>query len=258
MVFVKRRAPARPKRRLKKRWYLDASIGKNVPLIGGTGLRMGSGLIKRQIRQELARQQDNKQVAGHQPYENLITHLGMDTLYVSSPVQNMVEGTSNSNRTGSEVFLRYSKVKGLLGNKSTLAEVRYRLMCVASSKPYSATTTTPQSWGGISAQFITDGLFNSGYQVLYNATINNTNSNFKVLEDKKIVIRPTISGSVKTVPFEMTCKHMKKVTYSGTTSQSVLRGWNYYFIIIPYSAGLATASEVGFVDSEYLVTFTDS
>lgn len=32
-------------KRLKKRWYFDATIGKNVPIIGGTGIRMGTGAL---------------------------------------------------------------------------------------------------------------------------------------------------------------------------------------------------------------------
>jgi len=33
------------KSKKQKRWYFDATIGKNVPIIGGTGLRMGTGAL---------------------------------------------------------------------------------------------------------------------------------------------------------------------------------------------------------------------
>ena len=216
MAFYKRRAPKTrrglAKKGLRKRWYLDATIGKNVPIIGGTGLRMGTGMVKRAVRQELARRQDTKILAGHQAFTG---SLGMDTIYTVSPCQAIVQGTDKNQRVGNEIFLRYIRLHGLLGNSSTVPETRYRVMCIATNKTY--TGSTPYDWtgaGAVSASWITDGLFiRPSGTLLYNALIDNQNTNFQVLLDKKIIVRSDVASMTKTVPFDVSCKVMKRVVF---------------------------------------------
>lgn len=217
---------------------------------------MGTGMVKRAVRQELARRQDTKILAGHQAFTG---SLGMDTIYTVSPQQAIVQGTDKQNRIGNEIFLRYIRLHGLVGNSSTVPETRYRVMCIATNKTY--TGSTPYDWtgaGAVSATWLTDGLFiRPSGTLLYNALIDNQNTNFQVLLDKKIIVRSDTASMVKTVPFDVTCKVMKRVVFP-SSSAGPLRNWNYYMLIIPYSAGKALNDPVGFVDSEYLVSFTDS
>jgi hypothetical protein len=266
MAFRRKRNPATRrglagKRKLRKRWYFDATIGKSVPLLGGTGIRMGTGMVKRAVRQELARRQDTKILAGHQVMSG---SLKMDTFYTVSPYQLLTQGTDKNQRVGNEIFLRYIRLRGLIGNSSNMPEVKYRVLCVASNKLY--TGSTPQNWNGVgsvSASWIPDQLFLPGYGVLYNALIDNQNTNHVVLVDKKLTIRSDTAGatagsvSVKTIPFDVTCKIMKRVVFA-QSGAGLLRNWNYYMVVIPYSPGQATGVDVGFIDSEYLVSFNDS
>lgn len=258
MAF-KRRVNTRrhPQRKLRKRWHIGFNVGRNVPVVGGSSFSMGSGnFVKRMIRTELLKHQDVKQWADSQPYQATISSLKHDTIVCSSPIMGLTQGVGNSQRVGNEIFLRYIKIHGLLG--TTLPEVRYRVMCVATTKVYNPATTTPAAWGGIAQQFITDGLWvPTTTTPLFQRLINKQNTDFVVLHDKKYTIRPDISGTAKTVPFDDTCKVMKKVEFTSTTL-GPLRTWNYYVMIIPYSPLKAVGDDVGFVESQFLLTYTDS
>lgn len=172
---------------------------------------------------------------------------------------NIVQGDDANQRTGNEVFLRHLLIKGLIGNSSTVAEARFRVMVIASRKAYAPTLSgSYANWAGIAETFVSDGLFiPSGYTTPYNAMVNYHNDDFKVLSDRKIVIRPNVASTVKSVPLVKDVKVMKKVEFS-TSGAGAFTGWNYYVAIMPYTAGGNTSTSVGFVDSEFTCTFQDS
>lgn len=257
-MAYKRRVNTRrhPKRRLRKRWHVGLNVGRGVPIIGGTTFSAGSGnFVKRMVRSELLRHQDVKQWADTQLMQSG-SSLNHDTIYVASPIMGLTQGVGSSQRIGNEIFLRYIKIHGLLG--TTLPEARYRVMCVASTRVYNPATTTPAFWGGVAGSFLSDNFFVPANNTpLFQRLVNKQNTDFVVLHDKKYTIRPDIANAPKTVPFDDTCKVMKKVEFT-STSVGPLRTWNYYVLIIPYSPTKVVGDPVGFVESQFLLTYTDS
>lgn len=258
MVFRRKVKTRRnPKRRLRKRWHVGFNVGRNVPIVGGSSFSMGSGnFVKRLVRREMLKQQDVKQAAGSQFYQTGTDPLKHDTIHCCSPIMTITQGVNSWQRVGSEAFIRYMKIHGILGTGE--AEVRYRVMCVATTKVYNPATVEPQNWAGIAQSFITDGLFIPATSTqLYSRLVNKQNTDFVVIHDKKYICRNDRVGVLETVPFDDTCKIMRKVEFS-STAIGPLKTWNYYVMIIPYCAGKAVGDPVGFVDSQYLITFTDS
>lgn len=217
-----------------------------------------TALVKRIVQQEIRQEAEVKQTYGHQ---TLIGHstLQHGNIYACSPVMNLVQGDDSNQRTGNEVFLRHLLIKGLIGNSSTVAEARFRVMVIASRKAYAPTLAgSYANWAGIAETFVADGLFiPSGYTTPYNALVNYHNTDFRVLSDRKLVIRPNLSSSVKSVPFTKDIKIMKKVEYR-SASAGALTGMNYYVAIMPYTPGGTTSTSVGFIDTEFTCTFQDS
>lgn len=58
MAYSRKTYTRRPatKARLSKRWYVDASIPKSMPFIGGSSFKAGSGSLSKRSLQTLIRQ----------------------------------------------------------------------------------------------------------------------------------------------------------------------------------------------------------
>lgn len=225
--------------------------------------RTGKLTVKKvtQIVKKLnASEEETKLSSGHISSGQLVNN----TPYVCSPVQLFGSGTSDNQRIGRQIYLRYVKLSGELGNVLNIPEVRVRVMCVECTNYTGATDPSQLTGTGSVAglNFIQNiGLFQTQSGTasngnLYNALIDNKNTQVKVLMDKRYVIRPPNGTSIVTVPFKYTVKFMEKRTYIASTPGG-FENKNHYFIFIPYSLSAGNVP-VCSPDIDYFVSFNDA
>lgn len=244
-----RRKPAK-RAQNKKRWFLDATLGKNVPLIGGSGFKLGSGtsaLVKRAVKRELAKQEEIKTYSGEVAGGTVLKH---NTIYCIAPQRLLGQGTNSDQRIGQQIYLRYIRLQGLISNLTTQPAVRFRFLCIRAQKDMPTIFTTWSDLGGLGSS----ELFYPSPSALVNSVINNKLEGIQILEDQQITVRSPAGGGVKDQRFTFDCRVMKKCTYKTQSFQD----WNYYMVLIPYvDGGMTNTTVVGKVDLNYLVTFTD-
>jgi hypothetical protein len=97
------------KNKKQKRWYFDATIGKNVPIIGGTGLRMGTGALgKRSLAAAVKTIVRRGIEATHYKIFNgntSNTTLQHSTLYTMNLMGNIPRGDNWDNRNGDIIHI---------------------------------------------------------------------------------------------------------------------------------------------------------
>lgn len=231
---------------LKKRWYFDATIGKNVPIIGGTGIRMGSNNVKSIVRRELGRQEETKIFSTS---DLLNTGLKENTLYTLSPLTITIGGNPVQ-RIGSQIYLRHLKVRMSIQNTTTQPQVQFRVMVLWSDSQYLLDWTT---YGGAGVGSTEIFYPNNNYTM---ALINNK-LNTKIICDKLFTVKSDISGAVARRNFSLDCPIYQKITYLGTNN--FIKDQQLYVVIIPTTpSGTTGVTSVGSFSAQALVTFKDS
>lgn len=234
------------KRGLRKRWYFDATIGKNVPLIGGTGIRMGTNGVKKIVRRELGRQEETKIFTTG---DLLNTGLKENTLYTLSPLT-ITTGTGLNQRIGSQIYLRHIKLRMNITNTTAQPQVQFRVMVVWSDSQYLLDWTTYAGVGlGSSELFYTSNNYTT-------ALINNK-LNTKVICDRLFTVNTDVASAVVRRTFSMDCPIYQRITYLG--SNNLIKDQQLYVVIIPTTpAGVTGTTSIGSFTAQALVTYKDS
>lgn len=213
-----RRKPVN-KRRNKKRWYLDATIGRNVPIIGGTGLRMGTQrAVQRQVKRQILKTEETKK---------LVTvigspALGHNTIYTAQ-LNNIPQGTSSTTRVGDSVFYCGVNVKAHLTTNVTNSLWRIYIIRHRDSFGPSVLNTIGS---GIGSSL----MFRNGDTSPW-SYINS--DDVTVVCSKTLKVDSKFSGELPYREFRMNCRIMKKFQFrTGSTSEGEYN--NYYMVILPY------------------------
>jgi len=211
--------------RKNKRWYIDASLPKSVPFVGGSSFRAGSG-NRRSIqavvkRQALKSEETKKQVFSP---TNLSAYHG--TLYTTQ-LNNIPQGTNIGSRSGDAVY--YCGINLKFQIYSPLPNSLWRLFVVQHRDSFPGVSGV---WGtGIGAS-----------QLFRNSDISpwsmTNNDDVKILCKKTFKMDQQFSGeTINRIGF-MNCKLMKKFQFrSGQQTEGEY--YNYYLVILPYSEGAA-------------------
>lgn len=230
-----------------KRWYIDASLPKSVPFIGGSSFKAGSGtMVKRMVQNELKKTQETK--INKVSYQSSV--LTMNTLYCIAPIQDIAVGTAVNQRVGNQISVKHMRYRVSLNN-ATLTQVKFRLITVWI--PHNTTISSGTFAGAIGTTelFYTTGSDNGIIFSLYNNKLPHT-----VICDKIITVNADYSGQSKTITKNFDCPINKKITYK--PSSTLLTDWNLYTVVIPYSPGATPAvTQIGYINIDSITTFTD-
>lgn len=230
----------------KRGWYLDARIGKNVPILGGTGIRLGKRAVQKIARREVMKAEETKIFNTTMISSTVLTH---NTFYTLSPIQGITIGTSDSTRVGQSIFIRHIKVAGNIFNAAGQAEVTFRIVTLWTDEQYL------QGWAFTAGQIQVGSLFygsNDGTTALFNNKLGNT-----VICDRKITVKQQYSGSLVKKHFEYDCPIFQRVQYN--SGSALLNKKQLYVVVIPYTPGGASGSTaVGSFEIQAITTYKDA
>jgi len=237
-----------------KRWYIDASIPKSVPFIGGAGFRAGSGNLNKRDLQALVKKSIS---AATEPKRKLITSQGANdmlhnTIYTLNVLGNIPVGAGNGSRISSIIELDDVKLKVNFSNFGSLKPehtIQFRCMWIKSSAEHQQSSDTLASGLG------STDIFESGSGLLINSIVDK--SKCTVLSDEVITLQP--SGAFLTTKFQncdVSLRQMKMKFNSPTSNYSDNK--NLYYVVIPYVfGGVGGTTIVGATQYEAKVSFQD-
>lgn len=250
--------PRRYKSNKGKRWYVNATVGKNVPLIGGTGIRFGSGSSKakrsleRQVKSIVKRSVlEPKMYRDTSGYSSL-TH---NTLYTYNLLSGITQGDDEEHRTGDHIGIKSAHLKlHLMGHSSgTFDPLKFRVMVVKSK-------VADAQGGWKSAHLGTSAIFWDNPSELLLATI--CFNQCSALYDNIITISPTAGttsqpqkiGKFVEIPFKLPSSFVYD-----EVAGNVGKFANYYVVVIPHQERASTGSTVlGDLQSTTCISFVDS
>lgn len=130
-----------PKSRLNRRWFFDATLPKTAFTSGG-GFRMGDGsLNKRSLMAAVKAETRNLEVTKYKAIPLSTQPLLAGTWYTLNPLGNITIGTGETNRVGTDIFVRKIKLKLVAHNNVALigalagATVHFRMLWIRSAVP---------------------------------------------------------------------------------------------------------------------------
>lgn len=220
-----------------KRWYFDARIGRNVPIVGGSGFTFGTTppqkrAIKAVVKRELQNAEESKRYVN----THASTTLTHNTIYTWAPFQGLNPGVGVSERIGSSIYAKALKIRGYYRINTTIPNAKLRIMVLTSDVNLGVGATFGSGLG-TSDLFIPGSTGNVQALGLVNLKDGQVR---QVLCDKTISLelQEGLLGSTNDRMFEMTCWLNKKVDYE---TSGYNKSKNYYIIIIPYIPGGVTA-----------------
>lgn len=243
-------------RRRHKRWYLDARIGRNVPIVGGTGLRIGTrankkptlNTVKRIARREALKTEETKQTVITYPR----TSMYHATVY--SSILNFIETGANADqKTGDRVFYCGYNIRLLIHAQDTNSVPTFwRILVVKLRDKY--TTVTANAFNGATGVGASTLFRNSNVTPI--GLINTDNCD--VLCSRVVKFTPDYTGQKMKNVIKMNCKLMKPFQFR-TGSFSEGEYYNHYLIVVPYlDGGTAGSTFVGDVDTVVEQVFKDA
>lgn len=247
MGYRKNTKQIKPKGRFRKRWYIDARVGKNVPIIGGSGIRLGTRGVKKIVRREISRAEETKIFATN---DLKSTGLLMNTLYTLSPLT-ITGGTGSNQRIGKDIYLRHLKVRLAIQNTTTQNQVQYRVMVLWSDSQYILDWTT-YAGVGIGSSDIFYGSNN------YTGALIDNKRNVKIICDKLYTVTAPVSGTLVKKNFSFDCPLFQKVTFINAAN-NILKDMQLYVVVIPTTpAGTSGVTAVGDFSAQALLTYKDA
>lgn len=250
--MVYRRGTRKPARRgIKKRWYVDASLPKSVPIIGGASFRAGSGLIKRMVKREVQNQEESKYLIFSGSSQTL-THDNVTTVapWQTAPLQ----GVAVNQRVGTDIYVKNILLSmNILNIAGVFAKIR--VLGVWLDKQIPLTPAVGLLHGpavGVNDLFFTTTL---GYtHGLINNKLDHT-----IICDKTYTIKPDYTGEVKNQLIRVNCPINKKVVYTGVAAPQFFKDKQLYFVFIPYTPnGTVGTTQVLQVSTDVMMTYKDS
>lgn len=249
MAYSRKTYTRRPvtKARLSKRWYVDASIPKSMPFIGGSSFKAGSGSLSKRSLQTLIRQ--NGEVKQKIVPSGNSASLLHNTLYTFNPFGNIPIQTGANGRLAQGIFVKDWTMNLLFTNfGGSSAPSHYRVLVVNTD------TAVLSGSDAFASGLGTNDIFVQG-STLGLMSIPDSNR-CSVISDTMVKIAPYITGPTQT-PHTVNCCKNKTVKYLTPTSNYVL-GKNTYLVIIPYThTGTLGTTVIGTLQYESCVTFTD-
>lgn len=264
MVYSRRRRVFRKRpSRLKKRWTLSAQIGKNVPIVGGTGLRLSSRSLKNVVTQVIKKTGESKIYINKPTAQaNVSTGLLHNTIYTFNPLQGIALGTGERNRVGDSIFVKFIKLRYATQCTAAAPCQKYRVMVIKSDEKFNVPPTAFGSGFGLSDLFWPDGGGNYSLETirclknLKDASI--TSVLYDRIHDVNFHSYDNGPNTIQGKAWDVTIPVNKKVSYDNVNS-NYLKGDNYYVITIPWIGGGSTGStQATYTEVQCMVTYIDS
>lgn len=209
------RRKVRPTIRKKKRWYLDARFGQNVPVIGGTGIQAGSGLMKRMIKNTALKTEETKELI--RPIAGLTA---LNTKLYALKLSDIPIGNTSSSRVGDRVF--YCNIRSKFKIEAATSNAVMRVWVV---RQRDFPTTTSVGWTDVSS--------NVQPKFFRNADISDTsvvNSDYaNVLCSFRRQWRPQFTGDKPFCFYNLVCKLMRKFQFQGSSAEG--EHYDYYLLL---------------------------
>lgn len=225
-----RRRVVRKNQRKRKRWYFDARIGKNVPIIGGTGVRLGTrNMVRRIARSEIAKQEEVKQQYQQWLTSDAVTPVDYrfldNTIYTFSPPQMISNGVLADQRVGDQIYYKHLLTRLSISTSAPSMHIR---MVVLWSEADMATLTTsnPRVLPGLGQA----DLFYPTNSGLVDALWNNKLEHSVVCERKFVFINPN-PGQYVAKTYTVDCAINSKVTYKSNNNR-LFKDKQLYVILI--------------------------
>lgn len=250
--------PRRYKSSKGKRWYVNATVGKNVPLIGGTGIRFGSGSSK--AKRSLERQVKSivkRSVLEPKMFRDTSSYSGLthNTLYTYNLLSGITQGDDEEHRTGDHIGIKSAHLRlHLMGHSAgTFDALKFRVMIIKSK-------VADSQAGWKSAHIGSSSIFwdNPSDMLLGMICFNQCSA----LYDNIITVAPSVGttsqpqkiGKYIDVPFKLP----SSFAYD-EVSGNVGKFANYYVVVVPWQERASTGSTVlGDLTSSLCVSFVDS
>jgi hypothetical protein len=255
----KRTYRSKPKSRFSKRWYIDASIPKSMPFIGGTTLRAGSGtLTKRSLAaavKNAARMTDANKNKMAIAFENLV----QGTYYTFNPLGNIPIGTGETARIGADIYVDHISIKAIVHSNPTLPgakqdlPVHFRVMWVRSTQAVASGSDTFISGLGASSLNVES----TTEPILAHLD----KDKVTVLSDNYYTIpSPQVTGKANSLTLDLSCPLKGfPFKYQTATSSFSATNKNIYCVIVPYIVGGTTGTDIVMtLYSQSWVQFSDS
>lgn len=241
--------PAYRKKNLKKRGFqFSASVGRNVPFIGGSSIRLGTRAnkaVKKVVRRELLKQEETKQYYPTSVTSSALTH---NTLYTMSPIQGLAKGTASNERVADQIYLRKLVITGDLQNSGAQSNVLHRILVLWTDQQ------TATTWG-FNSVFGSSNIFYTTTNYAF-AMINNKLNN-TIICDRTVKAEADIGSSIKSKQFKIVCPIFKKIQWQ--FSSTYLKERQLYVVVIPHVPGGSTGVTVaGTANYNALLTYTDA
>jgi len=248
----------KPATRFNKRWYVDASIPKQLPFIGGASFKAGSGTLSKREIQSYIRNTvlENKQKIFIDSGHGAATH---NTMYTWNPLSNIPIGTGDASRLSDNIHVKSIRARvqfqSISANQSVI-----RFIWLKSNAEYGSGSDTFVSGLGSSQVFL------NGTSQLGQAVVDL--DKVTVLKDVTYRVDTGVSDSIVGGSFkgqqvvDISCplpaSGMKMVYNSATSNYA--RDKNLYLIVLTWSfgatsgvtqlAGFALDAVVNFVDGQ--------
>lgn len=211
-------------RRYRKRWYVDARVGKGVPFIGGTGIVAGSGrrgnqkrALAKYVKRQVVKQEETKELVTQTKTSGL-THCTLYTLQLNS----IPQGTAGNQRIGDSVFYCGFNIKAHI--TASVSNSLWRIYVVKVRESYPSTVGTLTSGIGSSQMFRNGSVDPDSYINTDNVTI---------LCSKTLKADQQFSGETIVREMRMNCRMMKRFQFR-TGQQSEGEYSNYYLVVLPF------------------------
>lgn len=241
------------KKRLNKRWYIDATIGKNVPIIGGSGFKAGTGTLTKRSLDTHIKKVVKRSVLEPKLYRSgLLTASGVNhnAIYTHNLLSGIVQGDDEENRTGDSIGIKSCRINmQYFGLGTGLINTQHVRVMVVKSKVANATT------GIISAALGTTDIFWDSPAELMTAMV--CYNQCSVLMDKTFKLNPTFSG--QRTDFVTSFNVDLPSTFKYSEANGALgKFYNYYLVVIPYQSRAQPTDAIGDFIINTAISFVDS
>ena len=140
MVYYKKKTNVSYPSRLSKRWYVDASIPKSIPFVGGTSFRAGSGTLnKRSLTSLIKREARLTNIVKYKASAPQSVGLLAGTWHTLNPLGNIPQAIGDVSRIGTDIFVKSIKLKSICYSNTALvgqpsnAPVHFRVIWLRST-----------------------------------------------------------------------------------------------------------------------------
>lgn len=206
--------------------------------------------IEKVVKKVIGKAQEHKIFATAALNQTGLLH---NTMYTLSPIA-FVRGGNPDQFIGSQIYLKEITMGGTISNKTTQAEVSFRILTVWSDDKYAL------DWSDLSLLSSGIGATSIFYSNvnLIGAMINNKTTT-RVISDKLITCKTDVSGAVKTSKVRIKVPIRKKLTFVGSSGSNLVKEQQLYVVIIPWTPSGSTGSTtVGVFNMQCLASYTDS